>query len=141
MAGSVGIPLHPAQSLAVAMYVLWFRAGWLHVFPDHPALVVDLVIFAALFGIASIRASFAFRTYDVVLAIIVGSLVSIAVAAGTGSMSEPVTWVGDFRGAPENGFAGTSVREVWAVFFPAATGILAGACLAAHDSGRERVFA
>lgn len=129
VAGSVGIPLYLAQSLAVAMYVFGFRAGWLYVFPDHPALVVDLVIFAALFGIASVSASFAFRTNYVVLAIIVGSLVSIAVAAATGSMSEPITWVGDFPGAPENDFGGASFWEVWAVFFPAATGILAGANL------------
>ncbi len=129
VAGSVGIPLYLAQTLAVAMYVFGFRAGWLYVFPDHPALVVDLVVFGVLFAIASISASFAFRTNYVVLAIIVGSLLSVAVAAATGSMTEPVTWTGDFPGAPEDGFAGTSFWEVWAVFFPAATGILAGANL------------
>lgn len=129
VAGSVGIPLYLAQTLAVAMYVFGFRAGWLYVFPDHPSLVVDLVIFAALFGIASVSASFAFRTNYVVLAIIVASLVSIGIAAATGSMNEPITWVGDFPGAPENDFAGASFWEVWAVFFPAATGILAGANL------------
>jgi len=129
VAGSVGIPLYLAQTLAVAMYVFGFRAGWLYVFPDHPALVVDLVIFALLFGIASISASFAFRTNYVVLAIIVASLASIGVAAATGSMDQPVQLVGDFPGTPEGGSGGTSFWEVWAVFFPAATGILAGANL------------
>ena len=128
--GSVGIPLYLAQALAVTMYIFGFREGWLWVFPDHAALLVDLTAFAVIFGIAYISASLAFRVQYAILAIIVASLVSVGMAAATGSMTIPLAEVplwGDFPGAPEDGFPGVSFWVVFAVFFPAATGIMAGA--------------
>lgn len=125
--GSVGVPLYLSQALAVSMYIFGFRAGWLQIFPDHPALAVDLVTFGALFVIAFLSAGLAFRIQYVIMAVILVSLVSVGVAAWQGSMTEPVTWWGDFRGAPENDFAGVGFWVVFAVFFPASTGIMAGA--------------
>ncbi|MGI8631978.1 MAG: amino acid permease [Solirubrobacterales bacterium] len=124
--GAIGIPLFLAQTLAVALYVFGFRAGWLTIFPDHPAVVVDLVIFAAILVISLISAGLAFRVQYVILGVIVASLVSVAVAAAQGSMTESVTLFGDYRGEPPS-FDGTNFWFVFAVFFPAATGILAGA--------------
>jgi amino acid transporter len=125
--GSIGIPLYLSQTLAVAMYIFGFRAGWLWIFPDHPAIVVDFAAFAILFVVAYISASLAFRIQYVILAIIISSFVSIIWAAYGGSMQEPITWWGSFPGSPENGFAGIGFWGVFAVFFPAATGIMAGA--------------
>lgn len=125
--GAIGLPLFLSQTLAVTLYVFGFRAGWLDIFPDHPAIVVDLAIFAAVFGIAYTSAAFAFRVQYVILGIVAISLIAIAVAAFTGSMTERPQLFGDYPGAPEDGFPGTSVVAVFAVFFPAATGILAGA--------------
>lgn len=42
-------------------------------------------------------------------------------------MVHDITWWGEFPGAPEDGFQGTSFWVVFAVLFPAATGIMAGA--------------
>ncbi|MBM9606715.1 amino acid permease [Desulfopila inferna] len=125
--GSVGIPLYLAQALAVSMYIFGFRAGWLWVFPDHSPLVVDFTVFGVLFAIAFISASLAFRIQYLILAVIVASLFSVAWAGFTGGMSHSVQWWGGFEGSPENDFSGIGYWAVFAVFFPASTGIMAGA--------------
>ncbi|MEL6715002.1 MAG: amino acid permease, partial [Planctomycetota bacterium] len=128
--GSVGIPLYLSQALAVALYVFGFREGWAWVFPEHPAILVDLGVFAVVVGVAWISASFAFRVQYLIMAVIAGSLVSVAVAAANGSMIYDLADVGltgSYAGSPENGFSGTSFWAVFAVYFPAATGIMAGA--------------
>lgn len=127
--GSIGIPLYLAQALAVAMYIFGFRTGWLSIFPEHPAILVDLGTFGALFLIAFISANLAFRVQYVIMAIIAASLVSVFATVFTGAMQYDVTWIGEFPGAPETGFQGIGFWAVFAVFFPAATGILAGANL------------
>lgn len=128
--GSVGIPLFLSQALAVAMYVFGFREGWHWIFPEHPALLVDLGMFGMVLGIALVSTSFAFRVQYFIMAVIAASLLSVAAAAATGSMQYDLTnvgLVGPFVGAPEDNFGGTSFWVVFAVFFPAATGIMAGA--------------
>ena len=126
--GSVGIPRYLSQALAVTMYIFGFREGWLYIFPEHPALLVDVVTFVVIFGIAYVSADFAIRVQYLIMAIIVCSLTSIGVAAATGSMQyglgEIELW-GDFAGDAASGGAGFWV--VFAVFFPATTGIMAGA--------------
>jgi amino acid transporter len=128
--GSVGIPRYLSQALAVTMYIFGFREGWLYIFPDHPAILVDIATFVALYGIAYVSADFAIRVQYLIMAVIVGSLISIGMAAATGSMQysfQEVQLWGDFAGSPENDFGGSSFWIVFAVFFPATTGIMAGA--------------
>jgi solute carrier family 12 (sodium/potassium/chloride transporter), member 2 len=125
--GSIGIPLFLAQALAVSMYIFGFRAGWQWIFPEHPPLLIDLVTFALLFAIAFVSAGLAFRIQYLILAVILISLVSIAWAAFQGSMQHPVQWFGDFPGSLKDGFSGVGFWAVFAVFFPASTGIMAGA--------------
>jgi len=125
--GSIGLPLYLSQTLAVALYIFGFRTGWLWLFPDHPALFVDLAVFVALFAIAYVSAGFAFRIQFVVLAVIVASLISVAAAMfSSGGLTEPIEWWGTFQGGPQSPGGGISFWGVFAVFFPAATGIMAG---------------
>jgi solute carrier family 12 sodium/potassium/chloride transporter 2 len=124
--GAIGVPLYLSQTLAIALYVFGFRGGWEFVFPQHPDLLVDIGTFASLMVIASISARFAFRVQYVILAMVVLSLIVIALAAVQGSMIQPPTWWGTYPGAPEDGLPGTDFWGVFAVFFPATTGIMAG---------------
>ena len=128
--GSLGIPIYVSQALAITMYIFGFREGWLWVFPEHPPIVIDFAVFLLLYGIAYKSADLAIRVQYIIMAVIVGSLISIAMAAFSGSMQYEVTNIGlwgSFPGSPENDFSGTSFWVVFAVFFPAATGIMAGA--------------
>ncbi len=129
--GSLGIPRYLSQALAVTMYIFGFREGWRWMFPDHPALLVDLTLFAVLFAIAYVSARAAIRVQYVIMAIIVGSLISVAIAAFQGSMEyslDQVALWGDFAGVEQaEGASSTAFWKVFAVFFPATTGIMAGA--------------
>ncbi|MCH8548327.1 MAG: hypothetical protein LAT80_05580 [Balneolaceae bacterium] len=125
--GSVGIPLYLAQTLAITMYIFGFREGWLYIFPDHPAILIDLVVFGTLFTIAFLSAKLAFRVQYVILVVIIGALISVAASVFTGAMTEEVSWIGEFPGEAKDDFQGISFWVVFAVFFPAATGIMAGA--------------
>ncbi len=130
--GAVGLPLYISQALAVVLYIFGFRAGYLWAveawgLPVMSSLAIDLIIFAVMLGIALVSTNLAFKVQYVILVVIIGSLVSIAIAAFQGPMDNPVVWWGDFRGSPENGFTGVTFWIVFAVFFPASTGIMAGA--------------
>lgn len=125
--GSVGIPLYLAQALAVSMYIFGFRAGWLWIFPDHSPVLVDLGTFVVLFTIAFISTDLAFKIQYLILVTIIVSLISVVGSVFTTSWGQNVQWWGAFPGSPETAFQGVDFWVVFAVFFPASTGIMAGA--------------
>ncbi len=126
--GSLGIPRYVSQGLAVTMYIFGFREGWLSIFPYHHPFLVDFIVFLILFGIAYKSADLAIKTQYIIMGVIFLSFVSIAFAAFNGGMqfgSEEVIKWGTFQGVGKT--TDTEFWVVFAVFFPAATGIMAGA--------------
>ncbi len=130
--GAIGVPLYLSQALAVVMYIFGFREGYQWAIGAwgvpflHP-LAIDLLIFAVIFGITMVSTALTFKVQYVILVVIIASLASVATSAIQGTMDHPIVWWGEFPGTVEENFSGISFWAVFAVFFPASTGIMAGA--------------
>jgi len=115
--GSIGIPLYIAQTLSAALYIIGFTEAWVGVFSTHPPLTVSIVAWAGLLVVTSVSANLAIRTQYLIMAIVGLSIVSFGLTPAD-PVPEPVL-LGRFEDA---GF-----WQVFAIFFPAVTGIMAGA--------------
>ncbi len=116
--GAVGVPLFLAQGLSVALYTLGFAESLARVFPALNERMVALVTTIAVAGLALISARAVIRSQYIVLGAIGISLISLAF----GSPVE-VTTIELTGASPENS---EPFWVVFAVFFPAVTGIMAG---------------
>ncbi|MGF1492625.1 MAG: Na-K-Cl cotransporter [Microcoleaceae cyanobacterium] len=116
--GAVGIPLYFAQAISVALYTIGFAESLAITFPQLQIKVVALVTTLIVTLIAMVSAELAIKAQYFIMAAIALSLVSFGLGHPI-----PVDAV-DLQVAseiPELGF-----WAVFAVFFPAVTGIMAG---------------
>lgn len=125
--GAIGIPFYFAQAIAVSMYIFGFREGMQTLVPSVDPLILDMGIFGLVMLIAFISTSFAFKIQYVILGIIILSLVSIYGALFVNELNFDFEWFGQYPGSAENDLSGSSFWIVFAVFFPAVTGVMAGA--------------
>lgn len=115
--GAVGIPLYFAQAFSVALYTIGFAESVIQVFPvlgDYQ-LYIALFITVAVGFLALTSAEIAIKAQYFIMAAIALSLLSFFF----GHPIEP-TKLEYFRSTDK------SFWEVFAVFFPAVTGIMAG---------------
>ncbi|MEB3212504.1 MAG: Na-K-Cl cotransporter [Leptolyngbyaceae bacterium] len=115
--GAVGIPLYIAQALSVALYTLGFAESMVEVFPNLNQVGVALLttLFVAILALTS--ASLAIRTQYIIMAAIALSLISLVFGPSLPGVDAQGLAIPD----TEESFWG-----VFAVFFPAVTGIMAG---------------
>lgn len=126
--GAIGLPLYLSQAISVAFYITGFTEIWLSVFPGHAAVMVSMIVWLALLVVSYISARLAFRLQYVIMAIILLSLVSIF--WGVGDLEAPLR--------AGHGLQRVSFWAVFAIFFPAVTGILAGASMSGELNDPRR---
>lgn len=114
--GAVGIPLYFAQALSVALYTIGFAESVVRSFGNLNQLYVALITTIAVAILALTSAKLAIRAQYFIMVAIALSLLSLIF----GKPLEPTEI--EMWGAA----SGESFWTVFAVFFPAVTGIMAG---------------
>ncbi|SMF76669.1 amino acid permease [Pseudobacteriovorax antillogorgiicola] len=129
--GAVGLPLYLAQSLGASLYIYGFAEGWTYLFPDHDSRIVVACTFLCGLILSIISENLALKMQ---------SLVLIGVVFALGSMIGGFWGVEEFRNPQLWGdFEAGSIWILFAIFFPAGTGIKVGASLSGklEDSRRS----
>ncbi len=122
--GAIGIALFMAQAISVPFYILGFTEALVRAFPyaGQYFLNIALVTTVALFIISSIGAKLAIKTQYVIMTILVLSIITFL----TGSLLNfhADTFYANLRAEYTSG--NISFWVVFALYFPAVTGIMAG---------------
>ena len=113
---AVGLPLYFAQALGISFYIAGFSESLVQVFPRFDPLIVGLVTLAAITILVYVSADIALKSQYVIMAAIAASLASFFL----GGPVDP-----ELVAAPAP-IERLSFWPVFAVFFPAVTGIEAG---------------
>jgi solute carrier family 12 sodium/potassium/chloride transporter 2 len=118
--GAVGIPLYFAQALSVALYTIGFAESVSRSFPlvAEYQLYVALAVTVGVAVLALTSASLAIKAQYIIMAAIVFSLISLILGKPLEN-TEIEMW-----GAPDR--IAEPFWTVFAVFFPAVTGIMSG---------------
>jgi solute carrier family 12 (sodium/potassium/chloride transporter), member 2 len=114
---AIGLPLFLAQALSIAFYVVGFAESIVQILPILHMKVVGITTLVLMFILALKSADLALKTQYFILVLIVLSLLSFFM--GTGENVNPLL---PDTALPEK----ESFWLVFAVFFPAVTGIMAG---------------
>ena len=115
--GSVGIPLYLAQVLSVALYLFGFMEAWQFIYPDHSPIIILASTLVALLILAGISTEIAIKAQKGVFAIVLLALISAFLGATpSAGLQVPI----------EITAGSAQFWVLFALFFPATTGLMAG---------------
>lgn len=129
--GSVGIPLAFAQIFSVVFYIFGFSEAWQFIFPQHPQVAILYTVIAILFLLSAFKITAAITAQFFVFVLILASLISIYLGGGD-------WWSSAFSLPASPDFSGVPFWALFALFFPAVTGLMAGIGLSGDLSDPKR---
>ena len=129
MGGSIGIPLYISQAISVSFYILGFTESLKWLIPDINTIFVAFFILVIFTVIAYIGADFAVKVQYVIFGILLLAILSIFITPHWIPLKENFSFH-----FPK----GYNFWKVFAVFFPAVTGITAGVGMSGELSNPEK---
>lgn len=114
---AIGIPLFFAQALSVTFYIVGFTEALARLYPSLDVRIAGTITVLVLTLVSLKSAELAIKVQYFVMAAIALSLVSFFLGGASGGNPSEIQWWN-----PE----GAGFSAVFAVFFPAVTGIMAG---------------
>ena len=121
LGGAIGIPLFLGQALSVSLYIMGFTESFHQLLPGVPPRIISSIVCVGLTALSLWSADIAIKTQYVVMVAIGLSLVSFGLGSSDGGGGAIDWWPRTVDGQAAVPFA-----TVFAVFFPAVTGITAG---------------
>ncbi len=115
--GAIGIPLYLAQAMGIGLYIVGFSESIINIYPQANALLIGIASLIALTVVALISSGIVVKIQYIIFGIVILSLVSFFTGISP-----------DFNtiNTKPNYSDGFEFWSVFAIFFPAVTGILSG---------------
>jgi len=116
--GAIGIPLFIAQASSTALYLYAFTEGWAVLFPTHDPMTVAGCGLVLVSYLAYRSAAWAFKAQGLMFVLVLLALLSAAGGLYTNTTLYNPSLLAK---SPD-----VSILQAFAIFFPAATGIMIG---------------
>ncbi len=119
--GSIGVPLFLAQAVSVAFYIIGFTESLTPFFPETDSRLIAMTVLAIIFLISWSSSNLAVKAQNLILIVLALSLLSFFLGFRPDNFLTE-NWTPNYT-------PGFEFWTVFAIFFPAVTGVMAGASM------------